>query len=359
MEKVIVIGCPGAGKSTFAKRLQKETGLPLYHLDMIWHKPDKTHISREAFDETLRTILSGDRWILDGNYGRTLEMRIKACDTVFLLDLPVETCLAGAQNRIGKKREDLPWKEDALDPEFAQWICNFQENEMPYVHSLLEKYNHKNIVIFQSHKEIDTYEIQAEQKEKRMKLYDITQELFSCRVYPTNPGPERQILRRMDDGERCNLTAFSMCAHNGTHVDAPYHFINEGKRIHQIPMDVFVGDCYVARHHGDVTAEDAKHILQKAEGLPRILIAGKVTVTAEAAEVFAASGILLLGNESQSVGPENAPLQVHKILLGKGIVLLEGIVLTEVPEGRYLLSAAPLNLADADGAPCRAWLMQQ
>ena len=126
----------------------------------------------------------------------------------------------------------------------------------------------------------------------------------------------------------------------------------------QLELDIFVGKCFVARHEGDVTAEDAKAILQKAEGTERLLIAGAATVTMDAAEVFAASSICLLGNESQTVGPENEPMAVHKCLLGKGIALLEGIVLRDVPEGRYLLNAAPLNLGDADGAPCRAWLME-
>lgn len=157
MKKVIVIGCPGAGKSTFAKWLQEKTGLPLYHLDMIWHKPDKTNISREEFDKALQRILTEDRWIIDGNYGRTLELRIKACDTVFLLDLPVETCLEGAKSRIGKKREDMPWVEESLDPEFEEWILRFHENELPHVYELIQKYSHKNIVIFRSREEIDTY----------------------------------------------------------------------------------------------------------------------------------------------------------------------------------------------------------
>ena len=190
-----------------------------------------------------------------------------------------------------------------------------------------------------------------------MKIYDISQEVFSCAVYPGDPKPERQILCATGRGDLYNLTAFSMCAHNGTHVDAPFHFLHEGKTVEELELDVFVGDCYVARHCGDVNTAEAEQILQKADGAPRILIGGDVTVTAEAAKIFAQSGIKLLGNEGQSVGPENAPMEVHLILLRSGIGLLEGIVLTDVPEGHYFLSAAPLKLAGSDGAPCRAYLV--
>ena len=191
-----------------------------------------------------------------------------------------------------------------------------------------------------------------------MKFYDISQEVFSCRVYPGDPKPERQILSATDRGELYNLTAFSMCAHNGTHVDAPFHFLPEGKTLEKMGLEHFAGDCFVAWHQVDVTAPAAREILKKAGGAERILIAGDATVTAEAARVFAEGNLLLLGNESQSVGPETAPMEVHKILLSRGIALLEGIVLTGVPEGRYFLSAAPLNLAGADGAPCRAFLVE-
>ena len=191
-----------------------------------------------------------------------------------------------------------------------------------------------------------------------MKIYDITQEQFSCVVFPGDPKPERQILAKMSEGDLYNLTAFSMCAHNGTHVDAPAHFIRDGKTVDQMGLEPFVGQCFVARHTGDGTGADAAAILAKAGGAERILIAGDATVTAEAARVFAEGNLLLLGNESQSVGPETAPMEVHKILLSRGIALLEGIVLTGVPEGRYFLSAAPLNLAGADGAPCRAFLVE-
>ncbi len=159
MQKIIVIGCPGAGKSTFARRLQEATGLPLYHLDMIWHKPDRTTVTREAFDCALREILKTEKWIIDGNYGRTLEMRLKECDTVFLLDLPVEVCLAGAASRVGKKRADMPWVENALDETFREWIVNFPKDELPHVYAELEKYKDKQIVIFRSREEMDAFRI--------------------------------------------------------------------------------------------------------------------------------------------------------------------------------------------------------
>jgi len=192
-------------------------------------------------------------------------------------------------------------------------------------------------------------------------VIDISQEVFGSKVYPGDPVPTMERVKSMEDGELYNLTAFSMCAHNGTHVDAPFHFLKDGKTMEQIPVDAFVGDCYVVWHQGEVNEQDANIILEKAQiedAGERILIAGPAIVTAEAARVFAQARIKLIGNESQTVGPEDAPMEVHKILLGAEIVLLEGIVLTDVQEGKYLLSAAPLNLAGAEGAPCRAVLIR-
>lgn len=191
-------------------------------------------------------------------------------------------------------------------------------------------------------------------------IYDISQELFSSRVWPGDPTPAREVLADMDKGDLINLTAFSMCAHNGTHVDAPAHFIKDGRTIDELDPAAFLGDCYVARHEGDVTGADAQAILRKAanaNAAERILIAGRATVTEEAARVFVEAGILLIGNESQTVGPENAPMAVHLILLGADVVLLEGLVLAHVPEGKYFLTAAPVNLGGCEGAPCRAMLM--
>jgi len=192
-----------------------------------------------------------------------------------------------------------------------------------------------------------------------MKIYDISQEVFNCTVFPGDPQPKREVMMKISEGAICNLTALSMCAHNGTHVDAPYHFLDDGKTIDQVDLVRFVGWAFVADHEGEVSAEDARNILEKAgEASKRILLKGKSVVTLEAAEVFAEAGILLLGNESQTVGPEDAPMQVHLTLLGAQVVLLEGIRLEAVPEGVYLLHAAPLNLGGADGAPCRATLME-
>lgn len=195
-----------------------------------------------------------------------------------------------------------------------------------------------------------------------MKIYDISQEVFGCKVFPGDPAPERKVLSSMETGALYNLTAISMCAHNGTHIDAPFHFINDGKTVNQVGLEAFIGMAYVAENQGVVSADDAANIIEKAkaqdpEAAKRILIKGAAVVSAEAAKVFAASNLLLLGNESQTVGPEDAPMAVHLILLGANVILLEGIRLAEVPEGVYLLNAAPLNLASADGAPCRAILI--
>ena len=195
-----------------------------------------------------------------------------------------------------------------------------------------------------------------------MKIYDISQEVFGCRVYPGDPMPEKKELKSMEKGDVYNLTVFSMCAHNGTHIDAPRHFIKDGKTVDEICLDAFVGMAYVAEHCGVVTYDDAEEIIKKAEmyhteAAKRILIKGDIEVSLEAAKVFASSNILLLGNEPQSVGPQNEPMAVHLVLLGADVVLLEGICLSEVSEGVYFLNAAPLNFSGADGSPCRAVLI--
>ena len=191
-------------------------------------------------------------------------------------------------------------------------------------------------------------------------IYDISQEILSCTVYPGDPAPQMTRLKRMEDGELYNLSAFSMCAHNGTHIDAPAHFLADGKTVEQLDISACIGRCYVYRQEGVLLAEDAETICIAAEsvgGGERILLSGGTVVTEDAAEVFLRHGVRLVGVDSQSVGPSDAPMAVHLRLLRAEVILLEGLVLTHVPMGAYTLCVLPLNIAGCEGAPCRAVLI--
>ena len=155
--KIIVLGCPGSGKSTFSKKLHEVTQLPLIHLDNIWWKKDRSHISREEFDRKLGEILQGDKWIIDGDYSRTYEVRFKACDTVIFLDLSLEECMSGIKERVGKKRSDIPWTEQELDPELVKLVDNYDSDNRPVILSLMEKYSNLNRFIFQSRSAADEW----------------------------------------------------------------------------------------------------------------------------------------------------------------------------------------------------------
>lgn len=157
-KKIIVIGCPGAGKSTFARHLRDQTGLPLFYLDMLFHNPDRTTVSREEFDARLCELLQQPKWIIDGNYRRTLPLRFEACTDVFLFDLPVEQCLQNAAARVGTVREDLPWVETEFDPDFRQYILDFPTDQLPAIRDLIGRYRStRNITIFHSAAEADDW----------------------------------------------------------------------------------------------------------------------------------------------------------------------------------------------------------
>jgi arylformamidase len=177
-------------------------------------------------------------------------------------------------------------------------------------------------------------------------IYDITQPLFESNLYPDDPGPQSERARTIaEDGY--NLTNISLCVHNGTHIDAPMHFLENGIGVNKLPLDVFYGNCFVKEWDGIIP-----------QNCERLLIKGFYILTAADANLLVKSGVRLVGVESQSVGALAAPAEVHKILLSAGIVPLEGIVLKDVPDGEYTLSAFPLNLGKCDGSPVRAVLIK-
>ena len=157
MKKVIVIGCPGSGKSTVSRALHNKTGIPLYHLDMMYWNADKTTVEKSVFLERLSDIIEKDEWIIDGNYGSTMELRMVACDTVIFLDYPLNVCLDGIRARRGKPRSDIPWIETEEDAEFIEFIKSYNEQQKPKVLELLEKYSDKNIIILGSREEADAF----------------------------------------------------------------------------------------------------------------------------------------------------------------------------------------------------------
>ncbi len=178
-KKIIVVGCPGAGKSTFSKKLHEATGIDLYHLDAIYWNEDCTHISRSKLIKKQKEILKQDSFIIDGNFKSTLELRIKEADAVFFFDLPVEICIQGAQNRKGN-RPEMPCELPAND-ELIDFIKNFNADVKPIILELFKKYN-SNVITFHSHQEADAFI----DKIKREKSIDLTLKtdlgLFNHRV---------------------------------------------------------------------------------------------------------------------------------------------------------------------------------
>ena len=146
--RIIVLGCPGSGKSTFARALAARTGLPLIHLDSVWWRADGSHISRDEFDRALAELLAGEKWIMDGDYSRTYEVRLRAADTVIFLDYPEDVCMAGIVGRLGEERPDMPWTESALDPELVAMVKNYARDNRPVLLDLLRRYADRQVLVF-------------------------------------------------------------------------------------------------------------------------------------------------------------------------------------------------------------------
>ena len=146
--RIIVLGCPGSGKSTFARALAARTGLPLIHLDSVWWRADGSHISRDEFDRALAELLAGEKWIIDGDYSRTYEVRLRAADTVIFLDYPEDVCMAGIVGRLGEERPDMPWTESALDPELVAMVKNYARDNRPVLLDLLRRYADRQVLVF-------------------------------------------------------------------------------------------------------------------------------------------------------------------------------------------------------------------
>ena len=157
MDKVIIIGCPGSGKSTFARKLSKLTGLPLYYLDMMYWNEDRTTVPKETFISALNDVLAEPLWIIDGNYISTMEMRMEKCDTVFFLDYTTDVCISGVTERMGKPREDMPWFEVEPDKEFMSFIQNFETDQRHRIFELLSRYSYKKTIVFHTRDEAEQY----------------------------------------------------------------------------------------------------------------------------------------------------------------------------------------------------------
>lgn len=157
MKRVLIIGCPGSGKSTFARRLQKITDLPLYYLDMLFWNADKTTVSKEVFDLRLDEVLKKDEWIIDGNFSRTMERRLERCDTVFFLDYDVQVCVDGITNRVGTVRPDMPWIENEVDGDFLQFVKDFKTNRTGQICEMLDKFPQVKKIVFKNRRESEEF----------------------------------------------------------------------------------------------------------------------------------------------------------------------------------------------------------
>lgn len=190
-----------------------------------------------------------------------------------------------------------------------------------------------------------------------MKIIDISRDLFSVQPYPGDPAPKRDVVRRIDMGDDCNLSGFYACCHSATHLDAPLHFIDGGDSIDSVDLTRCLGPCVVVEADGLLTGADIDRLPPMEE--KRILLKGNGSafLSQSAAFALAQTGFLLVGTDAQSIGAPGGEAEAHRELLGAGIPILEGLDLSAVKPGTYRLCALPLLLRGAEAAPVRAVLL--
>lgn len=159
MERILIIGCPGSGKSTLARALKDKLGLPVIHLDQLWWQKNWEHVSREEFDKRLELALQMDRWVMDGNFDRTLPQRIEKCDTIIYLDFNRWECLWGMFRRVtkhhGQVRPDMAEGcPERFDWDFIKYIWNFNKNNRVKNNTYLAQARHAQKIILKNRKEV-------------------------------------------------------------------------------------------------------------------------------------------------------------------------------------------------------------
>ena len=199
--------------------------------------------------------------------------------------------------------------------------------------------------------------MKSEKEESDMRLIDISRELTAAPVYPGDPAPELSAVCRIALGDVCNTSLLTACVHNGTHLDAPLHFIPDGKDTAAVDLDSCVGECSVVEFEGVLLGAQAEEMLPRL--CPRVLFKGNMEISPSAAFVLSTAGLKLIGVENQSVAPPECSSPVHRQLLSNGLILLEGLNLSNVREGKYFLFAPPLKIAGSDGSPIRALLVER
>lgn len=158
VNKIIVIGSPGSGKSTFSRKLSKITGIDIYHLDNIFWNEDRTSIEISEFDKEVKCIIEKQSWIIDGNYFVNMHERINFADTVFFLDYNTDVCISGIMERRGEKKDDIPFvePEDEIDEDLLNLVKDFKIKVRPEIFKLLNNCN-KKIYIFKTRDETQRF----------------------------------------------------------------------------------------------------------------------------------------------------------------------------------------------------------